>query len=151
MSKDAKMKVVLTGEAQKKFEDCVAALAAFGFGAEGPMVETTFVEIEDFGHEVGRMIARAVEERLATQHAQHFQGEAACPVCHKVCQIQSDPAIRPFQTSDGEMPLHEPVCHCPVCRRDFFPSASGVENRRPFLQSPSVGKGDALHGPRSGV
>lgn len=128
MSKDAKNKVVLTGEAQTKFEEYVAALAASGFGTEGPAVETTFAEIEDFGHEVGRMVARAVEERLATQHAERFQGEAACPVCQKLCEIQPDPATRPFQTTDGEMPLHEPVCHCPVCDRDFFPSASGVED-----------------------
>jgi hypothetical protein len=128
MSKDAKNEIVLTGEAHKKFEECVAALAAFGFGAEGPAVETTFVEIEDFGHEVGRMIARALEERLASQHAGHYQGEAACPVCHTLCEIRPDPLIRPFQTSDGEMPLHEPLSHCPACRRDFFPSASGIED-----------------------
>ena len=126
MSKDAKNKVVLTAEARKKFEDCVAALAACGFGPEGPAVETTFVEIEDFGHEVGRMIARAVEERLATQHGEHFRGEAPCPVCHKRCEVQAEPATRPYQTTDGEMPLHEPIGHCPACRRDFFPSASGA-------------------------
>jgi hypothetical protein len=128
MSKDAKNAVVLPGEARKKFEECVAALAACGFGAEGPAVETTFVEMEDFGHEVGRMVARAVEERLASQHAEHFQKEAACPGCQRLCEVQAAPATRLLQTTDGHVPLHEPVCHCPVCHRDFFPSAFGVED-----------------------
>jgi hypothetical protein len=126
MSKDAKNTVVLTGEARKKFEECVAALAVCGFGAEGPVVETTFAEIEDFGHEVGRMVARAVEERLASRHAEHFQKEAACPVCQKLCEVQAGPATRLLQTTDGDVPLHEPVGHCSVCRRDFFPSAFGA-------------------------
>ena len=80
MSKDAQKQVVLTDEAKKKLEDCVVALAACGFGAEGPPIDTTFAEIEEFGHEVGRMLARGVDEQLTTQHASHFHGMAACPL-----------------------------------------------------------------------
>jgi hypothetical protein len=101
----------------------VAALAACGFGSEGPPVNTTFAEIEKFGHEVGRMVARAVEERLTTQHAEHFQEAATCPVCQSACAPKQTPARRHVQTLDGQVPLHEPVYHCPVCHRDFFPSA----------------------------
>lgn len=128
MRTDARETVVLTDEARKKFEECVAALAACGFGPDGPAVETTFAEIEEFGHEVGRMIARAVDERLASQHAQHFREDAACPVCQERCKVQEKPATRPFQTTDGDIPLREPVCHCPACRRAFFPSTHNVED-----------------------
>ncbi len=55
MSKDARKSVKLTDEAKKKFGDCVTAFAACGFGEDGPPVDTTFAEIEEFGHEVGRM------------------------------------------------------------------------------------------------
>ena len=123
MSKDAQTTVVLNEQAQEKFEECVAALAACGFGNDGPPVNTTFAEIERFGHEVGRMVARSVDERLTTQHAEHFQQESACPVCQTTCAPKEDPARRPLQTIDGDVPLAEPVCHCPVCHRDFFPSA----------------------------
>ncbi|HEY7617369.1 MAG TPA: hypothetical protein VH744_11235 [Terriglobales bacterium] len=123
MSKDAQTAVVLNEDAQEKFEQCVAALAACGFGSDGPAVNTTFAEIERFGHEVGRMVARGVGERLTAQHAEHFQDQSACPVCQTPCAPKEDPAQRRLQTIDGHVPLAEPVCHCPVCHRDFFPSA----------------------------
>jgi len=128
MSKDAQETVVLTDEASQKIQECVAALAACGFGPEGPAVNTTFAEIEEFGHEVGRLVARGVDERLATQHAEHFQKEASCPTCETVCALKEHPAVRLFQTTDGDVPLSEPVCQCPVCHRDFFPSTHGVED-----------------------
>ena len=128
MSKDAQTLVELTDEARRKFDECVAAMAACGFGGDGPPIDTTFAEIEDFGHEVGRMIARAVDERLADQHASHFQETAPCPGCQRACPIQEDPATRDFQTGDGAIPLHEPVCHCSVCHRDFFPSADRTQD-----------------------
>ena len=62
MGKDAQKSVELTDEAKREFSKCVIALAACGFGEDGPPVDTTFAEIEGFGHEVGRMVARAVDE-----------------------------------------------------------------------------------------
>ncbi len=128
MSKDAQKKVKLTEDAQKKLEECVAALAVCGFGVDGPPVETTFAEIEDFGHEVGKMVARAVDEKLTNQHATRFDGTADCPICETECPIAENPKPRNFQTNDGDVPLHEPICHCPVCNRDFFPSAYRTED-----------------------
>lgn len=128
MSKDAQNQVVLTEEARKKFEECVAAVAACGFGPEGPPLDTTFAEIEDFGHEVGKMVARALDEKLMHQHATHFQGEASCPSCGTACSIAEAAKTRNLQTNDGDVSLHEPLCHCPVCNRDFFPSAHTTED-----------------------
>ncbi|MHB8860921.1 MAG: hypothetical protein ACYC6N_00845 [Pirellulaceae bacterium] len=109
-------------------EISVSALAACGFGPVGPPVDTTFAEIEEFGHEVGKMVARAVNEKLTNQHAVHFQGTVPCPCCGTVCPVAENPATRDIQTKDGDVPLSEPRCHCPVCNRDFFPSAYRVEN-----------------------
>lgn len=128
MSKDAQTPVVLTDEARKKFEECVAAMAACGFGSEGPPIDTTFAEIEAFGHEVGRMVARALDEKLTGQHAAHFQGTVACPCCGEMCPVAENPSTRDVQTSDGHVPIHEPICHCPVCNRDFFPSTRRLED-----------------------
>jgi hypothetical protein len=128
MGKDAQSQVVLTEEARKKFDDCVAALAACGFGPEGPVVATTFAEIEAFGHEIGRMVARSLDEKLTDQHAAHFRGTAPCPCCDTSCPIKETPNTREIQTGDGDVPLHEPFCHCPVCNRDFFPSAYRIED-----------------------
>lgn len=128
MSKDAQKRIELSDDAREKLEDCVVAMAACGFGLDGPPPETTFAEIEEFGHEVGKMVARAVDEKLTNQHATHFLGTADCPCCGTTCSVAENPDTRDVQTTDGDVPLREPICHCPVCDRDFFPSASGVED-----------------------
>ena len=128
MSKEARLTVDLNDEAQKKFEECVAALTAMRYGPEGPPENTTFAEIEEFGHEVGRMLGRAVDQRLTDKHAEQFQKAAACPTCQTVCEPKPTPPTRKIQTSDGQVPVREPVCHCSVCNRDFFPSAYRVED-----------------------
>jgi hypothetical protein len=128
MSKEAQKSVVLSDEAQKKFDECVAALTALRYGSEGPPKDTTFAEIEAFGHEVGRMLGRAVDQQLTSQHAEQFQDESTCPTCQLACEPKPTPVEREIQTSDGPVPIHEPVCRCSVCNRDFFPSASRVED-----------------------
>jgi hypothetical protein len=98
------------------------------YGPEGPPENTTFAEMEAFGHEVGRMVGRAVDQQLASQHAEQFQKTTACPTCQTLCEPKQSPAEREIQTSDGRVPIAEPVCHCSVCNRDFFPSAYRIED-----------------------
>jgi len=128
MGKDAQKSVELTDEAKKKLKECVAALSACGFGDEGPPKNTTFAEIEDFGHQMGQIVARAVDEQLTTQHAAHFQERTPCPSCETPCPPKDVASGRDFKTTDGDVPLHEPVFHCPVCNRDFFPSTYRIED-----------------------
>ena len=128
MSKEAQQAMVLNDEVQKKFDECVAAMTAARYGPEGPPEDTTFAEIEEFGHEVGRMMGRAVDQQLTSQHAEQFQEAAVCPTCQTLCEPRSSPAERELQTSDGSVPIAEPVCHCSVCHRDFFPSTYRIED-----------------------
>ena len=114
---------MLSPQARQRFEQLVALLAEERYGPDGPPIDTTFAEIEQFGHQAGRMLGRSLDEHLTDQHAEHFQ-EASCPTC--AGYDESDVARkkpRPLQTLDGTIPLAEPVCHCPTCDRDFFPSA----------------------------
>ena len=122
-------------EAQKKFDECVRALTALRYGPEGPPKNTTFAEIEEFGHEVGRMLGGAVDPQLTSRHAEQFQQAATCPTCQTMCEPKPTPVEWQIQTSDGLVLNREPVCRCSVCSRDFFPSASGVEDGRTFVQS----------------
>ena len=126
MGKDARNQV-LSEDAKRKFDAFVEAAAACGFGPDGPPIDTTFTEIEEFGHEVGRMVGRALDQTLTDQHAAHYGQGSACPSCGTECPPK-ELAEREFQTSDGDVSLHEPVCRCSVCNRDFFPSTHRIED-----------------------
>ena len=118
----------LTPAVKAKFDEFVALLAQQQYGDEGPPLETTFAEIEEFGHQTGRMMARAVDAHLAARHARHFVGEQPCPSCNEKCPTEESPHELSVQTTDGHVTLHEPTCRCPSCRRDFFPSASSAQD-----------------------
>jgi len=127
MGMDARNQLHLSDEAKKKLDEFVAAAAACQFGVDGPPKETTFTEIEEFGHQVGRTVGCAIDEQLADQHAAHFREPAPCPSCQTLCAPKKELPERELQTKDGQVPLREPLCHCPDCHRDFFPSAYRVE------------------------
>lgn len=131
MSKDARDRAQdedldLTPAEKEKFDELVALLAKRGFGEQGPARNTTFAEIERFGHQAGRMVARAVDARLAAQHAEHFAAEEPCPQCGRKHPPNKTPHALPLQTEDGRMVLDEPAFRCPPCERDFFPSADSI-------------------------
>ena len=114
---------MLSPRARQKFDELVAVLAEEGYGVGGPPIDTTFAEIEKFGHQAGRMLGRSLDEHLTAQHAERFQ-QASCPTCG--ARDESDVVskkARPLETLDGKIPLTEPAFHCPRCNRDFFPSA----------------------------
>jgi hypothetical protein len=109
-------------------DDLVLALAKRGFGEAGPPRETTFAAIEDFGHRVGRMLARAVDVCVAARHAGQFLEVEPCPTCGVRHSPNSRPHDLEIRTRDGDVPLHEPAFRCPPCERDLFPSANRVAN-----------------------
>lgn len=128
MSKDARDEDLdLTPAAKEQFDALVALLARQGFGEEGPPRETTFAEIERFGHRAGRMVARAIDSQLAEEHAAHFTEEEPCPACTERHPPKAGPHDLPLQTEDGPVTLREPAFRCPSCERDFFPSADSLE------------------------
>lgn len=51
-------KSMLSAEARQKFYELVALLAEERYGPKSPPVDTTFAEIERFGHQAGRMPGR---------------------------------------------------------------------------------------------
>ncbi len=127
MSKDARNEDLdLTPAAKEQFDQLVALLAQRGFGDDGPPRETTFAQIERFGHRAGRMLARAIDARLAGQHASHFAVEEPCPACGEKQPPKDSPHDLELQTEDGEVTLREPAFRCPPCERDFFPGAHPV-------------------------
>jgi hypothetical protein len=59
---------------------------------------------------------------LLEQQAQTLGPEQPCPDCGRLCPVGHED--RPLAVKGALIDLHEPVCHCPDCRRDFFPPAA---------------------------
>jgi hypothetical protein len=126
MSKEARRdRPVTSPTAIEKIEELAALVARERFGPEGVPKDITFSEIEEIGHQVGQMVAAQVDQELVGDHQQHFADKQPCPQCGQLCT--NKPCERELGTRDGTMVLPESVCHCPRCRRSFFPSASSVE------------------------
>lgn len=89
--------------------------------------DVPFHVLEAAGHALGRAVAQATTERLTFARAERLCEPQACPSCGRPCPLVH--RERPLETVDGPIELHEPVCHCSACRRDFFPSASSLGTR----------------------
>jgi hypothetical protein len=59
---------------------------------------------------------------LLEHQAQTLPPEQACPACGRRCPVEREP--RPLVGHGGSLTYPEPLCHCPACRRDFFPTAT---------------------------
>lgn len=70
------------------------------------------------------LVSGAIETMTAAQ-AEALEGQVSCPGCTRSCRLDHRP--RPIQVRGGTAKFNEPVAYCSTCRRDFFPSAAGVE------------------------
>lgn len=89
----------------------------------GPDLDLDADEIEQVAMSAACAVARGAIEELLEKKAALLGPEQPCPSCGRMCRVERDPrSIRFWGT---EVEYFEPKCHCPACRRDFFPSASG--------------------------
>lgn len=89
--------------------------------------DVRFHVLESAGHALGRAVAQIATERLTLARTERLTGPQPCPTCGRRCPLVH--RERELETIDGPIELHEPVCHCSACRRDFFPSASRIGTR----------------------
>jgi hypothetical protein len=90
------------------------------YGVDGPGLDVDFDSIESLAVNVGQAVIKgAIEEALNTQ-LKLLGNDQPCPECGHACPV--DKAPRTIQTRGGPIAYDEPVCRCPACRRDFFPS-----------------------------
>jgi uncharacterized protein with PIN domain len=89
---------------------------------DGTWEETPhYTRIELRAHELGRRLAREVQQRRMGELAAGSEPTARCPECGTRCPTK--PRKRRVPSIAGPVELIEPVCQCPACRRAFFPSA----------------------------
>lgn len=117
-----------SGAVRQKLQELAELISHERFGEVGIPKEFTFSEIEEIGHQVGRLAAGTIDQTLQLRHAGHLAEAEFCPGCGRGCPVER--REREIQTRDGTVPLDEPVCYCDACERDFFPSTSPAETRR---------------------
>jgi hypothetical protein len=95
------------------------------FGEQGPGLDVDFAQMEAVASAAAQGLTEGALETAAAQQGQLLGDQQPCPQCGKLCSVGW--VERPMRVKAGVVSLREPKCHCPTCRRDFFPSASGVE------------------------
>ena len=91
----------------------------------GPGLDVTLADMEDVAARAAKAVVGGAVETMTGQQARQFGEQLPCPICGRMCPVKRK--SRPITVRGGKSTLDEPVCHCLACRRDFFPSASGVE------------------------
>jgi hypothetical protein len=99
----------------------------------GPGLDVTLAEMEEYAVAASRALVKGAVESMTATQGEQFGEEAPCPVCGRMCPVKKK--SRSVAVRGGDATLDEPVGHCPTCRRDFFPSASGPEIGRSRVQS----------------
>lgn len=122
MSKEAReSKKVVSPQVAEKLCELATQIAQEEYGVQGrPPLETTFAEIEEIGHQAGQLLAGVIDQQFTAAHGQHFAESQTCPQCGGSHDASFQE--RELTTRDGPVVLLEAACHCPECRRDFFPS-----------------------------
>jgi hypothetical protein len=103
------------------------------FGDQGPGLDVDFAQMEEVAGAAAQGLTEGALAAATAQQSELLGDKQPCPQCGKLCVLGS--AERPLRAQGGVVRLREPKCHCPTCRRDFFPSASGAEAGRARLQS----------------
>jgi hypothetical protein len=81
-------------------------------------------DIEQVAATVARAVARGTIEDLLERKASLLGAEQPCPTCRRPRVVHRE--RRAIDFWGGGVSYAEPKCHCPACRRDFFPSAIGI-------------------------
>ena len=110
---------------------------------DGVGLDVDLFTMEEVAVAAAKSLVRGAVETMTGDQTETLEAEHPCPRCGKMCGV--DRRTRAIQVRGGAADLVEPVAHCSTCRRDFFPSASGVEDRRASVQ-PHTAAQDSVDG-----
>ena len=98
---------------------------------DGVGLDVDLFAMEEIAVTAAKSLVRGAVETMTDDQAETIGAEHPCPGCGQLCQLER--RTRPIQVRGGPAQLNEPAAHCSTCRRDFFPSASGAQDRRARL------------------
>ena len=108
----------------------VAEQALSGAGSDKPM---DFQAMEQIAAAAAAGLTQGTIATLLEQQAKALNTQQPCPECGQLCSV--DYKDRTLAIPGDQLRLHEPVCQCPACRREFFPPAMFPASGQPQLQS----------------
>jgi hypothetical protein len=88
--------------------------------------------MEEFARAAAAGLSEGTLAVLLQQQADTLGSAQPCPDCGRPCTVR--PEERAVTFHGGQVTHREPRCHCPDCRRDFFPPTAPAPPRRPRLQ-----------------
>lgn len=86
----------------------------------GPELDLDADDIEQLAKDAACAVAQEAVQTLLEKKADALGPEQPCPQCQRLCPVEREPRTIAFW--GGPVSYREPKCHCPACRRDFFPS-----------------------------
>ena len=104
-------------------------VARRAFGDAGPGLDADLTTLEQVAAAAARGLTEGTLTTLLEQQAQSLPAEQPCPACGQRCPVNQE--ARPLVGQGGTFSYREPLCHCPACRRDFFPSTARLAPGRP--------------------
>jgi hypothetical protein len=100
-------------------------IARRAFGDDGPDLDADFDSLEQAAVDAARAITQGTLEEALRRQREKLGDSQPCPDCGQACPVST--RARPVQVRGATITYDEPVCHCPSCRRDFFPSPPPLE------------------------
>jgi len=97
-------------------------VARRAFGEDGPGLDVDFDTMEQIALAAAAGLTEGTLQTLLEQQAEVLGEQQPCPDCGRLCPLQREERI--LQVPGTPLQQSEPVCHCPDCRRDFFPPAA---------------------------
>jgi hypothetical protein len=128
-------RVPLTPQDLQKIRDLAAQwgkiVARRAFGDQGPGTDVALTAMEEVALAAAAGLTEGTLATLLEQQAHVLGQQQACPACGCLCPVRRQP--RPLDVRGGSLQLSEPLCHCPDCRRDFFPPTDAAQTGQPSL------------------
>jgi hypothetical protein len=97
----------------------------------GPAAMIDFRTMEQVAAAAAAGLTEGTLDTLLQQQVNTLPSQQPCPQCGHPCPVGSED--RTMKGPNAQVLYHEPVCHCPACRRDFFPPADPAEAGQPRL------------------
>jgi hypothetical protein len=107
-------------------------VARHAFGEAGPGTDVDLDAMEQVAAAAAAGLTEGTLSTLLEQQAHLLGTQQPCPDCGRPCTVGR--ANRPLSVRAGPLTQSEPICHCPDCRRDFFPPTAPAPPGRPRLQ-----------------